>query len=1410
MEAINKRKCSFSEDQSINPSKSVTEDDDTNLSFEEEREEIIRKENEFLKSENESSVICIELPNNNKIYLNYQPNWTVKDIIESVLRSKEFEKLYPQANWILKSHLYLSHFDLELIAFRKIKKESERKIDSDITIEELNNAGFLRSYKTAFLSILNNRNKRLINLRDNKFLIENREFLYSYKDELPRSNSLYYLAHYPELEEYYQMNKSAINSLSKFTVNPIIFNKKDWLVYNEETLGFFMEVEKSNLKIEEKIKFGNNEMYSQDKLSSIVLSSKDFKTFLVSLLVREGMTIKLACTLSTTAREIFTSVNKKLAMMNKVPIHEDDVLLKVKNLSDYIFDFDCPFGQITHIHKSIIGGELVEYQIVPNPFRHDLINEIESTKSNELIEDSRDSKVELFKRNDSVALKETDMNILKKISLRFTVSQSSQEVKSCDASPFAIAIKNRINDSITDNLNLNTDNVVKKIDNLASYCEQSNRIAQLSQFFQKKAEQNLSKKVPIKLPEKTNISSESALRSSLAAKQLNNNTISNIKATQSITIQNNSHVKNVLHPHLVLAFKSLEELMEKIEQKIFEKISKPPKTPNPYFKNEVSLETFPQLSRTEKRNNDPIVDKLSNTIQEKVKLLSSAKIKGATENEETPPFTEFNVRNRGIALKRKAPDENKTFISTSGSSNTISFDKINKEANTAIISESATENRLEMATTKMSSGKSEGDLNKINSSSNLHKNILIDEYFDNIPSNKEEVLSDLKKNKLTEFYDQFRKDTQLSERIDDYYRALQFENIDIHNLNHPFYFILESIKLSKLSHALSNSSNSDFDNGFLEFFIELQIVIGKEQISKKKGLILRNSMNNPSELLSVNRRIVFNDIKFAQLPLFASILIKISLLRKKKELKTVGWINFKIFDHKDQMKTGINLIHIKNYEFEDYGYFNWGDGRESDGNCILLRFTSFTASVIKEKDVILQNLQKKLNLSKFLINESDKKIIDNVKALTPFDEMNYYDKSILWNNRYAIANCPELIPRLIQCIDFKNPENLDEIDKVLSCAKLLDPISAMQLLTGNYLHEEIRIYAVKCFKYIDYHRVENYLTQLIQALKYEPNHFSSLSEFLLTAAIKYPTTIGHSLFWGLKSEMHNPEVRQRFGLMLEVFLSKIGKRCCKYFENEIWLVDQLLIIADIPFEKQFKDKSKAEDMIKKYQKALQNLSECFEGRLIPLPINFKIKVKGIKHNKCKVMKSKKKPLWIAFENEDGEIVNVMFKKGDDLRQDILTLQLFKIMQSLWFDNNLNLKMSIYNVVATGYFQGMLEMVKNSETLATVHKIYGGATAAFSREPLKKWLEVNCTMGESEYIQNFKVSCSAYCIATFVLGVGDRHNDNIMIKRSGELFHIDFGHFLGHFKYKYGIKRERAPFIFTKEFKKVLGGKKNPQ
>ena len=46
----------------------------------------------------------------------------------------------------------------------------------------------------------------------------------------------------------------------------------------------------------------------------------------------------------------------------------------------------------------------------------------------------------------------------------------------------------------------------------------------------------------------------------------------------------------------------------------------------------------------------------------------------------------------------------------------------------------------------------------------------------------------------------------------------------------------------------------------------------------------------------------------------------------------------------------------------------------------------------------------------------------------------------------------------------------------------------------------------------------------------------------------------------------------------------------------------------------------------------------------------------------------------------------------------------------------------------------------------------------------------------------------------------------MINREeGNYLHIDFGHFLGNVKKKFGIKRERDPFVFSKEIAYFING-----
>ena len=61
---------------------------------------------------------------------------------------------------------------------------------------------------------------------------------------------------------------------------------------------------------------------------------------------------------------------------------------------------------------------------------------------------------------------------------------------------------------------------------------------------------------------------------------------------------------------------------------------------------------------------------------------------------------------------------------------------------------------------------------------------------------------------------------------------------------------------------------------------------------------------------------------------------------------------------------------------------------------------------------------------------------------------------------------------------------------------------------------------------------------------------------------------------------------------------------------------------------------------------------------------------------------------------------------------------------------------------------------------------------------------------------------------YLFGIGDRHNDNIMLNNRG-YFHIDYGHILGHYKHKLGIARETHSFLFTRAYYNAIGGESHP-
>jgi phosphatidylinositol 3-kinase len=109
---------------------------------------------------------------------------------------------------------------------------------------------------------------------------------------------------------------------------------------------------------------------------------------------------------------------------------------------------------------------------------------------------------------------------------------------------------------------------------------------------------------------------------------------------------------------------------------------------------------------------------------------------------------------------------------------------------------------------------------------------------------------------------------------------------------------------------------------------------------------------------------------------------------------------------------------------------------------------------------------------------------------------------------------------------------------------------------------------------------------------------------------------------------------------------------------------------------------------------------------LPLPLNPRIEVTGIAAERSSVFKSNLFPLllWFQSNSESGEYP-IIFKNGDDLRQDQLVIQLFTLMDRLLRKENLDLKLSPYAVMATGTSEGMIQFVP-SKSLAVIMGEYG--------------------------------------------------------------------------------------------------------
>jgi len=134
------------------------------------------------------------------------------------------------------------------------------------------------------------------------------------------------------------------------------------------------------------------------------------------------------------------------------------------------------------------------------------------------------------------------------------------------------------------------------------------------------------------------------------------------------------------------------------------------------------------------------------------------------------------------------------------------------------------------------------------------------------------------------------------------------------------------------------------------------------------------------------------------------------------------------------------------------------------------------------------------------------------------------------------------------------------------------------------------------------------------------------------------------------------------------------------------------------------------------------------------------------------------------------------KTGDDLRQDQLIIMMIRLMDGLLKRAALDLCLTPYSIIATSPTSGLVEFVDGAMPISQVLAKFNGSILQFFQSVApQKGAKFDV---RPDVMSNYVRSCAGYCVITYLLGVGDRHLDNIMLRENGRFFHLDFGFIFG--------------------------------
>lgn len=349
--------------------------------------------------------------------------------------------------------------------------------------------------------------------------------------------------------------------------------------------------------------------------------------------------------------------------------------------------------------------------------------------------------------------------------------------------------------------------------------------------------------------------------------------------------------------------------------------------------------------------------------------------------------------------------------------------------------------------------------------------------------------------------------------------------------------------------------------------------------------------------------------------------------------------------------------------------------------------------------------------------------------------------SIRMHSDYVWKHCKNPLHVLLKAYAFREG---DIDDSLMSYLKEFDPpediYASLDLLTSGYLG--FREFVLeKCFADISEEELLMYLLEIVQCVRSDVQDDQSV---LLNFLIKRSCAsfiIAHNVYWHMKAEKDLDE-------RLKEFIAAIPKATKDRIEDQEKLLSRI---------SQFYQSRRSKPPI---PKDLQDIN------LVPLPLDPTLKILGIKPEYSVFSKSNSAPILFDLKCEDFPSYKLIYKEGDDLRKDQFVVQLIKLMDFVLKKENLDLCIKTYKVIALTDKYGMVEFVNNAKPLKDLNIVY------FLDESNPDLAE------RRKAYDRFLRSCAGYCAFTYILGVGDRNLDNLMVTNKGYFFHIDFGYIFG--------------------------------